>query len=69
MRRILIRAIVVNAVVQFAVTRHRAGRAIEEGAAEMMWVRYPFTVLLNALAWTVMLSVLGGTLRLLRRGD
>jgi hypothetical protein len=68
MRRMFIRAIVINAIVQFAVTRHRAGRAIEEGAAELMWVRYPFSVVFNALAWTLMLSAFGGTLRLLRRG-
>jgi hypothetical protein len=66
MRRIFIRAIVINAVVQFAVTRYRAGHAIEEGAAEMMWVRYPVTVLMNALAWTLMLSMFRGTLGLLR---
>ena len=68
MRRIFVRAIVINALVQFAVTRHRAGHAVEEGAAEMMWLRYPFSVLMNALTWTLMLALLGRTLRALRRG-
>jgi hypothetical protein len=68
MGRIFVRALVLNALIQFVVTRQRAGRAIEEGAAEMMWMRYPASVLANALAWTLMLSLVGGTLRLLRRG-
>jgi hypothetical protein len=62
------RALVINAILGFAVTRHRAGRAIEEGAAEMMWLRYPASVLVNALAWTLMLAMLGGFVRIFRRG-
>jgi hypothetical protein len=61
------RALVINAVVQFIVTRQRAGNVVEEGAAEAMWVHYPFTVLLNALLWTVMLSTLGRVASVLRR--
>jgi hypothetical protein len=59
MKQMFVRALIINAVFQFVVTRHRAGRAIEEGAAEMMWVRYPASVLLNALLWSLMLTTLG----------
>jgi hypothetical protein len=60
------RALIANAVLQFVVTRQRAGHAIEEGAAEALWVRYPFVVVLNALVWTIMLSMLGRVGSLLR---
>ncbi len=69
MRKTFTRALIVNAVVQFIVTRQRAGNVIEEGAAEALWLRYPFTVMLNALLWTVMLSTAGrifGVVRLMR---
>lgn len=66
MRQTFIRAMVINALVQFAITRHRAGHAIEEGAAESMWLRYPFAVMLNALMWTLMLAMLRGGFRMLR---
>jgi hypothetical protein len=67
MRRTFLRALLINAVVQFAVTRQRAGRALEEGAAELMWLRYPVSVLLNALMWTLLVSAFGGVTGLLRR--
>ena len=67
MTRTFTRALVINAVVQFIVTRRRAGNVIEEGAAEALWVRYPFTVLLNALLWTLMLSALGRVVSVFRR--
>lgn len=57
MRKTFVRALLLNAAIQFAVTRHRAGQAIEEGEAEMMWLRYPAQVLLNAIAWTLMLAL------------
>ena len=59
MRRTFTRALVVNAVLQFIVTRQRAGNVIEEGAAEALWLRYPFIVLFNALLWTLMFSTIG----------
>jgi hypothetical protein len=69
MRKTFTRALIINAVLQFVVTRQRAGNVLEEGAAEALWMRYPFTVLLNALLWTLMLSTIGrvfGVFRLLR---
>lgn len=68
MKKTFVRALIVNAAFQFAVTRIRAGRMIEEGAAEALWLRYPFVVLFNALIWTLMLTTIGGVLRPLRRG-
>ena len=59
MRKTFVRILVVNAVLQFFVTRRRAGQTFEEGAAEMLWMRYPLSVLANALAWTLMLTALG----------
>ncbi len=67
MTRTFTRALVINAILQFIVTRQRAGHVIEEGAAEAMWVRYPFKVLLNAVLWTLMLSTLGRVARVFRR--
>ena len=66
MRHTFVRAMVINALVQFVITRHRAGHAIEEGAAEVMWMRYPFAVMVNALVWTLMLAMLRGGFRMLR---
>lgn len=64
---VFLRALVVTAVLQFVVTRMRAGRMEEEGQAELLWVRYPFVVLANALAWTMMVSIAGRGVRLIRR--
>jgi hypothetical protein len=68
MRKIFMRTLLVTAVLQFFVTRTRAGRVEEEGAAELMWVLYPFNVVVNAVAWTLLLSAAGGALRVFRRG-
>ena len=68
MKKTFFRSLAVSAAIQFLVTRMRAGQAIEEGEAEAMWVRYPFVVLLNAMAWTLMLSTVAQMLRPLRRG-
>lgn len=59
MKKTFVRVLVVNAVLQFVVTRRRAWQMIEEGAAEMLWMRYPLSVVANALIWTLMLSTLG----------
>lgn len=67
MSKTFVRALMVTAVLQFIVTRQRAGQVVEEGAAEALWLRFPFIVLLNALLWTLMLSAIGRTLRLVRR--
>ncbi|MBI5288370.1 MAG: hypothetical protein HY873_05315 [Chloroflexi bacterium] len=68
MRTRFLRVLAVVAVVQFVITRQAAGRAIEEGRAERLWMLYPLNVVLNAAAWTLMLSAGAGALRLLRRG-
>jgi hypothetical protein len=67
MRKTFMRSLLVTAVLQFIITRQRAGQVVEEGAAEALWLRYPFAVLLNALMWTLMLSTIGRGVRLLRR--
>lgn len=66
MKKTFVRVLIVNAVLQFIVTRQRAGNMVEEGAAEMLWLRYPLTVLLNAFAWTLALSTLSRVTGLLR---
>lgn len=66
MSKTFVRALMVTTVLQFVVTRQRAGQAIEEGAAEALWLRFPFVVLLNALLWTLMLSAIGRAVRLVR---
>jgi hypothetical protein len=67
MKRRFVRTLLVTALLQFFITRQRAGRTLEEGAAEMLWLRYPSAVLANALAWTLMLSLFGATLSFFRR--
>jgi hypothetical protein len=69
MSKTFTRALILNAVLQFVVTRQRAGNAIEEGVAEMLWVRYPFVVVMNALLWTIMLSTLGRVAGVFRRSS
>jgi hypothetical protein len=69
MQKLFIRALIVTAVLQFVITRARAGRVENEGEAEMLWARYPFVVVANALTWTLLLAVGGkiiGALRSLR---
>jgi hypothetical protein len=53
-------------VLQFITTRMRAGRAEQEGAAEAMWMRYPATVVINALIWTLMVSTIARLVRPMR---
>ncbi len=64
MRTTFLRTIAVVAVVQFVITRTMAGNALEEGRAERMWVMYPANVLMNALAWTLLLAAAGRVRRL-----
>jgi hypothetical protein len=66
MKKTFVRALIINAVFQFVITRQRAGRAIDEGAAEMMWLRYPASVLINAFVWSLMLTALGRFTSVLR---
>ncbi len=66
MSKTFLRLLIVNAVLQFITTRVRAGRVEEEGAAEAMWLRYPITVVINALIWTLRISTVGRLLRPLR---
>lgn len=66
MRRTFVRTLAVTAVMQFVVTRTRAGQAIEEGSAERMWMMYPLTVLVNALAWTIVIAAAGRVARAFR---
>jgi len=67
MRRLYFRTLAVTAVIQFFITRTLAGRAIEEGQAERMWLMYPFNVALNAAAWTLLLAAAGAAARAVRR--
>jgi hypothetical protein len=67
MWKMFIGALVVSAVLQFIVTRQRAGLAIEEGAAESMWLRYPFHVVANALLWTTIFAALNKGTQAVRR--
>ena len=67
MRRTFVRTLAVIAVMQFFVTRTMAGRVVEEGRAERMWMLYPVNVLMNALAWTLVISAGGRALRVFRR--
>lgn len=67
MRKRFLRALLLTAVLQFVVTRTRAGRVENEGEAEILWARYPFVVVANALVWTLMLSAASGAWRALRR--
>jgi hypothetical protein len=67
MRRTFMRSLIVTAVVQFVITRRLAGQALEEGRAERMWMMYPMNVVMNALAWTLLATALGGAWRTLRR--
>ena len=66
MKRTFTRALIINAVLQFVVTRQRAGSVLEEGAAEALWLRYPFVVVLNALLWTIAVSAFGRVLGVFR---
>jgi len=67
MRRLYFRTLAVIAITQFFITRTMAGRAIEEGQAERMWMMYPLNVALNAAAWTLLFAAAGRALRVARR--
>lgn len=67
MRQRFLRTLAIIAFVQFFVTRHAAGNAVEEGRAERMWVLYPFNVLINAAIWTLALTLFSGISRTVRR--
>lgn len=67
MRRLYFRTLAVTAIVQFFVTRTIAGRTVEEGQAERMWMMYPLNVALNAAAWTLLLAAAERTSRIVRR--
>ena len=59
MRTTFVRALAVVAIVQFVITRTLAGRALEEGSAERMWMMYPLNVVMNAFAWTLFFAAFG----------
>lgn len=67
MRRTFLRTLAVTAVFQFLITRSLAGRAIEAGRAERLWMMYPVNVLVNAAFWTIAISAFGAGARLVRR--
>ena len=64
MRTTFLRTVAVVAVVQFVITRTMAGRVLEEGRAERMWMMYPINTLMNALAWTLVFAAFGRVRRL-----
>jgi len=68
MKKLFVRALIISALLQFIVTRARAGRVEEEGEAELLWVRYPFVVVMNALMWSLILAGAGRAIRVLRPG-
>ncbi len=63
-----LRVLAVTVVLQFLVTRKAAGNVIEEGKAERLWMLFPVNVLLNAAAWTLVVTVIGRGVRAVRRG-
>ncbi len=67
MRRTFVRTLLVTAVLQFFITRRMAGQVIEEGRAERMWMLFPVNVVMNALAWTLLLAGVGRALSIFRR--
>jgi hypothetical protein len=67
MRKTFLRTLLIIGAVQFVITRHLAGQAIEEGRAERMWMMYPLNVTMNALAWTLVITATARVFRGLRR--
>jgi hypothetical protein len=67
MKRRFLRSLLVIAVIQFFITRQAAGRVVEEGRAERMWMFYPLSVVMNAAAWTLILTGVGATISALAR--
>ena len=68
MRKTFVRSLLITAVVQFIVTRYRAGQTYEEGEAERIWMLYPLSVVMNALMWTLIIRGSARVLRLVRPG-
>jgi hypothetical protein len=66
MRKTFVRTLAVVVIVQFVVTRNMAGREIEEGRAERLWMMFPLNVLMNSLAWTLALAAAGRLRQTLR---
>ena len=66
MGKTFLRTLAAVAVVQFVITRTMAGRVIEEGRAERMWMMYPINVVMNALAWTLVFAAFGRVRRIFR---
>ncbi len=66
MRTTFLRTLAAVAVVQFVITRTMAGRAIEDGHAERLWMMYPVNVVANTIAWTLLFAALARVRRLIR---
>lgn len=66
MGKTFFRTLAAVAVIQFVITRAMAGRAIEEGHAERMWMMYPVNVVVNAAAWTLLFAALARGRRIFR---
>ncbi len=66
MRTTFIRVFAVVAIVQFVTTRAMAGRVVEEGRAERLWMMYPLNVMMNAMTWTLLFAALGRIRRTFR---
>jgi hypothetical protein len=43
-----------------------AGQVVEEGRAERMWMLFPVNVVMNAVAWTLLLAGIGRVLGIFR---
>lgn len=69
MGRRFIKTLAIVAVIQFFLTRQAAGRVVEEGRAERMWMLYPLNVTLNAAVWTLLISAVLGVVRVVRRSS
>lgn len=66
MRTTFFRVFAVVAIVQFVTTRAMAGRTLEEGRAERLWMMYPLNVTMNAMTWTLMFAAAGRVRRMFR---
>lgn len=66
MRKRFLYTLAVIAPLQFLITRKLAGEAVEEGRAERLWLLYPWNVLFNALAWTLLITLVSNLFRLAR---
>jgi hypothetical protein len=66
MRKRFLRTLLVVGALQFVTTRARAGNAVEEGAAERMWMLYPVNVLINAVLWTLMIAAVSRAFAIVR---